>query len=224
MKTHVRVTYNIMRAALLGAALLFMSCEERSSTPLGELNKNFADRTIVDAFLVYKDSGVVTMQLQSPLIEEFTLIDSPYTIMRKGVNIKFWNTDKPDPNYLTADWAKLMDRRKIYEGKGNVEMINNDGDTLRTQHIFWDNLNRKIYTQDTVIIKRMDGTINISNHGLMATEDFKKFSLYDNSGIIVFDEDGSGSLPPRTTEQPRLQPIPEDMQEFTPLPMDEQTP
>lgn len=215
MKINVHATYYIIRAALFGAALLFTSCDERNSQPLGELNKNFADRTIVDAFLVYKDSGIVSMELKSPLIEEFTLIDSPYTLMRKGVDIKFWNSDKPDPNYLTADWAKMIDRRKLYEGKGNVEMINNDGDTLRTQHIFWDNLNRQIFTQDTVIIKRMDGTINIANHGLTASEDFKEFSFFDNSGIIVFDEDGGTEPPPRNPNQPRLQPIPEDMQELT---------
>lgn len=191
MRNHVVKTYHIIRAALFGAALLFVSCEERDTKPLGELNRNFADRTIVNAFLTYKDSGIVTMELKSPLIEEFTLIDSPYTLMRKGVNIKFWNTDKPDPNYLSANWAKIIDRKKFYEGKGDVEMINNDGDTLRTEHIFWDNLNRRIFTKDTVTIKRKDGTINIANHGLTASEDFKEFTLLDNSGVIMFDESGN---------------------------------
>ena len=180
MKPIVSKTYQIIRAALFGAALLFVSCDDSNSTPLGELNRNVADRTIVEAFLVYKDSGRVTMELKSPLIEEFTLIDSPYTIMRKGVNIKFWNSNNPEANFLKADWAKIIDRKKFYEGKGNVEMINNDGDTLRTEHIYWDNLNRRIFTQDTVTIKRIDGTINISNHGLTATEDFKEFTG-DNS-------------------------------------------
>lgn len=217
MKRNVFKTYNIIRAALFGAALLFVSCEEKDSKPLGQLNKNFADRTIVDAFLTYKDSGVITMELKSPLIEEFTLIDSPYTIMRKGVNIKFWNSGKPNPNYLKADWAKIIDRKKFYEGKGNVEMINNDGDTLRTQHIFWDNLNRRIFTQDTVTIKRKDGTTNIANHGLTASEDFKEFTLFDNHGVIFFDEAGENKTMPRTQTQLPKQEIPEDMVELDPL-------
>ncbi|MDG4945618.1 LPS export ABC transporter periplasmic protein LptC [Weeksellaceae bacterium KMM 9713] len=217
MKRNVLKTYNIIRAALFGAALLFVSCEEKDSKPLGQLNKNFADRTIVDAFLTYKDSGVITMELKSPLIEEFTLIDSPYTIMRKGVNIKFWNSGKPNPNYLRADWAKIIDRKKFYEGKGNVEMINNDGDTLRTQHIFWDNLNRRIFTEDTVTIKRKDGTINIANHGLTASEDFKEFTLFDNHGVIFFDEAGENKTTPRTKPQLPKQEIPEDMVELNPL-------
>lgn len=217
MKNNVLATYEIFRAVLLGTALLFVSCDETSSIPLGVLNKNFADRTIVDAFLIYKDSGMITMELKSPLIEEFTLIDSPYTIMRKGVNIKFWNSGNPQANFLRADWAKIIDRKKFYEGKGNVEMINNDGDTLRTQHIFWDNLNRRIFTEDTVTIKRKDGTINISNHGLTAAEDFKEFTLLDNRGVIVFDESGKKDSSPKPSQEKPTPEIPEDMVELNPL-------
>ena len=191
MKYSLKKTYQYIRAALLGAALLFFwNCQENETGALGEMNRNFADRTIYNAFLTYKDSGVIRMELKSPLIEEFTLIDSPYTIMRKGVDIEFWNTSSPNPNFLTADWAKIEDRIKFYEGKGNVEMINSDGDTLRTQHIFWDNKNRRIFTDDTVTIKRIDGTVNISYNGMTAAEDFKEFTFLNNTGILVFDEKG----------------------------------
>lgn len=207
MSSKVVKTYHIIRAALFGAALLFWNCEETDTKALGELNRDFADRTIVDAFLTYKDSGMVRMELKSPLIEEFTLIDSPYTMMRKGVNVKFWNSHNPNPNFLKADWAKVIDKKKFYEGKGNVEMINNDGDTLRTQHIFWDNKNRRIFTQDTVIIKRMDGTINISNKGLEASEDFKEFTFYKNHGVIVMNENGKKK--PKTIPKPIKKPKPD---------------
>lgn len=211
MTENVFKTYKFIKAALFGAALFFISCETKQSQELGELNRNFADRTIVDAFLTYKDSGIVTMELKSPLIEEFTLIDSPYTIMRKGVNIKFWNND-PNPNFLKADWAKIIDKKKFYEGKGNVQMINSDGDTLRTNHIFWDNLNRRIYTRDTVTIKRLNGTINIANHGMTAAEDFKEFTFLDNSGIITFEEEGSKKKSP--SPSPRSESPAEGMQDL----------
>lgn len=188
MRQKVFITYYLFKAVLLGTALLFLSCSDTDTKPLGEINRNFADRTIQNAFLVRKDSGKVRMELRSPLIEEFTMIDSPYTIMKKGLNVKFWNSTNPKPNFLKADWAKIKSKINFYEGKGNVEMINNDGDTLRTNHIFWDNKNRRIFTKDTVTIKRIDGTINISNNGLEATEDFKEFTFFANHGVIVFDQ------------------------------------
>lgn len=185
--------YNIIKAALLGAALLFVNCTENKTPPLGELNKNFANRTTLNAFLVYKDSGKVTFELKAPIVEEFTLIDTPYTIMRKGIQIKFWDNKKKEPNFLYADWAKMNNAKNLYEGKGNVRLINYDGDSLFTEHIFWDKWNRKIFTKDTVIIKRLDGNINISNNGMEASEDFKKFTFFNNHGIYIFDESKSKS-------------------------------
>ncbi|MDO5509716.1 MAG: LPS export ABC transporter periplasmic protein LptC [Weeksellaceae bacterium] len=217
---HRIINVNIFKTALyLGAVLLFFTaCEEKVAGELGELNLNFADRTIIDAHLVYKDSGIVRLDLKSPLIEEFTLIDSPYTLMKKGLNVQFWNGINPKPNRLKADWAKILDLSKFYEGKGNVEMINVDGDTLRTNHIFWDNARRRIFTTDTVKILRRDGSINISNHGMDASEDFREFEFYQNHGIIVFNEDGSPVRVPDNQAPPP--PPPPDMQQLDYRPTD----
>lgn len=185
MRRYKSLKNHIKKAALLvGAAFLFWSCEEKVVEDFGELNRNFSDRTTINAHVIRKDSGYIRLDLKSPLIQEFTLIDSPYTLMPKGLKLKFWNSHSEKPNFLRADWAKINDKNKFYEGKGHVLMINNDGDTLKTNHIFWDNLNRKIYTKDTVTIVRKDSTTNISDHGLEASEDFKEFTLYKNHGVI----------------------------------------
>lgn len=219
--TDKRKFSHIIKTALYWGAVLifFVSCEEKVAGELGELNRDFADRTIIDAHLVYKDSGIVRLDLKSPLIEEFTLIDSPYTLMKKGLNVQFWNGGNPNPNRLRADWAKILDMKKFYEGKGNVEMINTDGDTLRTNHIFWDNMRRRIFTTDTVKILRSDGSINISNHGMDASEDFREFEFYQNHGVIILSEDGSPVRVP-ANNQPATPPPPIDMQEY-PLPPSE---
>lgn len=220
MKENSFTTYHILKAALLGAALFFVACSDSQTEPLGELNRNFADRTTLNAFLTYKDSGRVTFELKAPLIEEFTLIDSPYTLMSKGVHIKFWDNKSPKPNYLFADWAKMKDKTKLYEGAGNVKMINYDGDTLFTEHIFWDHLNKRIYTQDTVKIKRIDGTINISNKGMEATEDFKRFTFFDNHGIYIFDESNTNSLNPSSEMTEEKSPHNSNDNQMIPLPLE----
>lgn len=222
MKRINATKYQFQKAVLLlGTALLFISCEINEGEKLGELNKNFSDRTIIDADLTYTDSGKVRMLLKAPLIEEFTLIDSPYTLMKKGVDIKFWNNRSDQPNRLTANWAKLNDKKKFYEGRGDVEMINNDGDTLRTQLIFWDNKNRKIYTEDTVTIKRKDGTVNKSNHGMLASEDFKEFTFLDNHGIFMVDEEKRNRVEPTENQSQEKKKAPKGLKELKLKPMKE---
>lgn len=178
-----------IKAVLFGAALLFSACEENVMDSFGEINRNFADRVTQNAHVIQKDSGKLKMELKAPLIEEFTLIDSTFTVMKKGVDIKFWNANKDKPNLIRADWAKIIDKKKLYEAKENVVIINNDGDTLLTNHIFWDNLNKRIFTKDTVTIIRIDGTKNIAKNGLEASEDLKEITLYNNHGVIMYQED-----------------------------------
>ncbi len=179
----------IIKAVLFGTALFFFGCMEEQTEKLGELKTDFSSRTIKDAFLQQKDSGKVVMELRSPLIEEFEFVDTPYTIMRKGLFVKFWNNHSPKENTLRADWAKIKDRQKFYEGRGNIVMVNNEGDTLKTNHIFWNSEKKRIWTKDTVIIHRKDGTYNRALHGLEASQDFKEFTFYKNSGVIFVEED-----------------------------------
>ncbi|MBV7440557.1 LPS export ABC transporter periplasmic protein LptC [Weeksellaceae bacterium TAE3-ERU29] len=185
--------YLIKAALFIGAALVFHACEESKTGDLGEINRNFADRTTINADVIYKDSGIVKVNLKAPIIEEYTLIDSPYTIMRKGLDLTFWSAESKKPNYLRADWAKIDDKRNFYEGRGNIVMINNDGDTLRTEKIFWDKQNRKIYTRDTVIISRLDGTKITSDYGMEGTEDFREFTFFQNHGVINADRKSNGN-------------------------------
>lgn len=191
---------SIKKAALcIGAAFLFLNCSEKTDSDLGPINRNFSDRTTFNAHVTYKDSGVVRLDLRAPIIEEYTLIDSPYTVMQKGVKVHFWNSNNPKPNFLRADWAKIQDGKDLYEGKGNVMMINNDGDTLRTQHITWDKRNRRIFTKDTVTIFTARGDELIAKNGLDASEDFKTFVFYDNHGVYSIDSTETTATPTSPT-------------------------
>ena len=199
--------YLIKAALFLGAALVFYACEESKTEGLGEINRNFADRTTINADVFYKDSGIVKLHLKAPIIEEYTLIDSPYTVMRKGLNLTFWSSGSNKPNYLRADWAKLDDLKGFYEGRGNIVMINNDGDTLRTQQIFWNKQNREIYTRDTVIIARLDGTKITSDYGMEGSEDFKEFTFFQNHGIINAErKNKNNSAPSNINDLDKLPP------------------
>lgn len=192
---------NYKAALLILAAFIFFSCDIKKSEKKGPLNRNFSDQTIFNAEVIYKDSGIIRMKLNTPLIENFTLIDSPYTLMRKGLEVLFWNHNQEKPNFLKADWAKLQDKNKMYEGRGNVIMINNEGDTLKTEQIYWDNKNRRIFTDKSVSITRLDGTINFSQNGIEASEDFKEFTLKNNSGVIAFEKQKPTKIEPNTIEK-----------------------
>lgn len=172
--------------------MLICSCNDEVVN-LGEMKTDFADQVFYNADISQKDSGKIILNLKSPLIKQYSLIDSPFMEFPKGLNLNFFSKKSENPGFLKADWAKTNDKKGIYEGKGNVVIINDKGDTLKTQHIFWNRLSGKVHTQDTVFIISSEGDSLQANNGLEASDDLKQYTLYNNRGVKFF-EDNEGKF------------------------------
>ncbi|MBQ0147528.1 MAG: LPS export ABC transporter periplasmic protein LptC [Flavobacteriaceae bacterium] len=165
------------------------SCERTAPVITKGLKTNFPNRSLIDANIIFKDSGKITMNLRSPLIEEYSLIDTPYTIFRKGLELDFFNDGSDKPGFLKADWGKLSDKTGIYEGRGNVVMITEDGDSVKSEQIFWDKNRKLIYSTKQVELIGKDGSKVTAKNGIEATDDLEKYTLFNNEGYILMGED-----------------------------------
>lgn len=172
-------------AVLLRCAIFFMflSCEE----DLAELNAkkkvDFPSQIIYNSKIVQRDSGFVKLRATAPIIEKYELIDSPYVVAKKGIKIEFFDKKKPkQPGNLTANYAKINEKRKFYEAKGNVRILTNDGQRFAMQSVYWDQMKKQIYTKDTVYVTDKDGSTMIGANGMRAKDDFSAYTFFNNSG------------------------------------------
>lgn len=171
--------------ALLGLAIFFVltSCEEDLTQTNKKTNKNFPSRIIYNADITRRDSGKVKVRFKAPLLEEYEFIDTPYVEVRKGLYLEFFDSKNPKvPGKLWAKYAKIIEKKQFYEAKGNVKVINNQGQTFVMETIFWDKKNQKMYTKDTVFISDKDGNIFVAANGMTAKDDFSEYTFYNNSG------------------------------------------
>ena len=171
--------------ALSGLAIFFVltSCEEDLTEANKNANKNFPSRVIYNADITRRDSGKVKVRFKAPLLEEYEFIDTPYAEVRKGLYLEFYDSKKPNvPGKLWAKYAKIIEKKQFYEAKGNVKVINNEGQTFVMESIYWDKKNQKMYTKDTVFISVKDGNIFVAAHGMNAKDDFSEYTFYNNSG------------------------------------------
>ena len=171
--------------ALLGLAIFFVltSCEEDLTETNKNANKNFPSRIIYNANIIKRDSGKVKVRFKAPLLEEYEFIDTPYVEVRKGLYLEFFDSKNPKvPGKLWAKYAKIIEKKQFYEAKGNVKVINNQGQTFVMQSIYWDKKNQKMYTKDTVFISDKDGNIFVAANGMIAKDDFSEYTFYNNSG------------------------------------------
>lgn len=169
--------------------VIFISCSDEKGRDLGEKNTDFASRRIYNATITLTDSIYAIIKLRTPVMDEYEFVQTPYTVFPKGLDMDFYQKGK-DPGHLKADYAKIIETIGWYEARKNVVIINSDKDTLKTNQIFWNKKERKIFSNDTVKIYRADGiTTNISVNGIESSEDFKNFKLKKNKGTLPYNND-----------------------------------
>lgn len=186
-KYRIRIKKRFIPFLLLA---LYFGCTKTEDVDLTKKKRNFPSRTLIDAHIIYKDSGKIVLDLRSPLIEEYAMVDSPYTQFPKGLEMYFYDKKSIDsPGYLKAKWGIMSEVKGWYEGRGDVVVISSKGDTLKTQKLFWNKKRRKIFTQDTVYIVSKDGDSLQANKGLEAKDDLSEYMLFNNSGIKFYEEE-----------------------------------
>jgi LPS export ABC transporter protein LptC len=191
MKTSNGIRKILLRKRYLIFYLAFIgwSCSNTEQTDLPPLEKDFPSRTLINAHVLYKDSGTIRINLRSPLIQEYETVDTPYTEFPKGLILNYYNKKIDSPGYLRAVWAKMVEMKGWYEGRGNVVVISENGDTLKTERLFWDKNDRKIFSQDTVYIITKTGDSIQANNGMEAKDDLTEYTLFNNQGMKLYRED-----------------------------------
>jgi LPS export ABC transporter protein LptC len=171
------------------ALALLWNCTQPDTVDLSKKKQDFPSRTLTNAHVILKDSGFIKIDLHSPLIEEFAMIDSPYTLFKKGLEMNFFSKTIDSPGYLRANWAMMNEMKGWYEGRGDVLVISEKGDTLKTQKLFWNKKKRLVFTQDTVYIISKTGDSLQANNGLEAKDDLSAYTLFNNQGIKLVEDE-----------------------------------
>jgi len=172
-------------ACLFSCAIFFIltSCEEDLTKANGNKSKNFPSEIINNANIIQRDSGFISLKAKAPIIEKYQLIDSPYIVAKRGINIEFFDKKKPKvPGKITAKYARIFEYKRFYEAKGDVRITTNEGQRFAMQSIYWDQKKKRIYTKDTVYVTMEDGSTLVGANGMTAKDDFSEYTFFNNSG------------------------------------------
>ena len=175
-------------AIFVGCAIFFSmltSCEEDLTEINNKQSTNFPSQIINNANIIQRDSGFVKLRATAPLIEKYEFIDSPYVVAKRGIDIKFFDKKKPEiPGKIVAKYAKINEKKKFYEARGNVRITTNEGQIFAMQSVFWDQVKKKMYTSDTVFVTDKDGSTLVGANGMDAKDDFSEYTFFNNTGDI----------------------------------------
>ena len=158
----------------------FISCENDIAVVnsiTGEAEKRLPDQSNKNAEFLYSDSAIVRAKLTTPQLDHYAG-KKPYFELPKGMNVIFYTIEKKEETKLTANYGIGYDNGnglEKMEAKGDVIVINVKGEKLNTEHLTWNAITKKIYTDDFVKITTKDQVI--WGDGMEADQDFSDYQI-----------------------------------------------
>ena len=148
---------------LIVCLALFSACNQKDYDNLPGYNKtsSLPSLTVKDFTTQYCDSGLLNMQLSAPIMETYTDDKPSYSIFKEGLTVTFYNGKEVPSTVVSSKYAYLDNDNNTWELRDSVVISTDNGTTLETEQLFWDQSNGKdkIYTDRFVKITSEDQII-----------------------------------------------------------------
>jgi LPS export ABC transporter protein LptC len=102
------------------------------------------------------------------------------------VHVTFIGVDNKPETEMTAGYAVSYEGKGKMEARINVVVVNNKGETLKTQHLIWEEKTKKIYTHEFVTITTKEEILY--GDGLESNQEFTKYRIKNIKGTIAVKE------------------------------------
>lgn len=164
------------------AVTLFFGCESNFK----EIQKiNFSefvpgsDADMVN--LKYTDSGRITAILVSSKMLDYTTVDFPFTEFPKGIDVTLFDK-KAKKTFIKSNYAISYKGTNIIDLQGKVKISTEDGKTLETEQLYFDQKNEWFFTERKFKLSDPKGTSN--GQGIDFSKDFKVINSQKITGEI----------------------------------------
>jgi LPS export ABC transporter protein LptC len=169
-------------AALIMGCFFFMACENS----LDEIRKMQQQKLSVDEVKgvtsYLSQAGVVKAKLTAPYMLRY--FDSvPRVEFPRSLHVDFYDDSTRIKSYLDAKQAEYFEQQGRVILRDSVVVISTDGDTLKTDELFWEQNLHKLYTNKDVEIRQRTKTI--FGKGFESDEQLKNFKLDSITGILL---------------------------------------
>jgi LPS export ABC transporter protein LptC len=141
----------------------------------------------------YSDSGMIRFVLKTPELKRFETDDAPFIEFPQGVLLIKYNQNKEIISSISARYAKQFVRERRWEAKNDVVATNNLGDTLKTEHLIWDEESGRIYNNEFVKVIRPDQ--EITGVGFEADQNLTNWRIRSPRGPIYVRMNRQGPAP-----------------------------
>ena len=150
-----------------------------------EAEPDFISKNVV---VLYTDSARLQMKMSAPLFKQYTSATEQRDECPEGLHVWFYEKTGELKAELTANWAKKDVATNLWEARGNVVVINNEGKKLETEQLFWDPKKEIVYSEKYTKITSPDGTVATGNT-FTTKQDFLDYKLSNAKATIMMKDE-----------------------------------
>ena len=187
-KTYQYIT-NIA-AAFLAAVMfvLFPACSGKGKNLAEAISENdtLPSMKTLGVSTLISDSGITRYKIEA---EEWLIYDKknpPYWAFEKGVYLEKFDTLFRIEASIKADTAYYHEKKKLWELKGNVQIMSLRGDKFQTDLLFWDEKKEKVYSDKFIQIEQEDKMIR--GYGFESNQDLTEYEIKNTTGIFTIED------------------------------------
>ena len=189
MRLLAKIRIYIYFAVLVAGTALFFSCREKIDFIDTTVRDDLPTQVVFDFTTSYTDSARLKLKMQAPVMEYFGKMAEPYSDFNRGLNVYFYdNAESDEPSgTISAKFARYLEKENLWEVRDSVVAVNEKGEILETELLFWNEEKGIIYTDKFVKIKQTDQII--MGTGLESDIRLNNWEIKNVSGTISLNDE-----------------------------------
>jgi LPS export ABC transporter protein LptC len=135
-----------------------------------------------DVTILYSKGGHVSARLFAHTFVRAVSATRPYTEMKDGLKVEFFDDSLQIKNTLTAGYARGYERENNVLIRDSVHIVNDRGEHLYTSELVWNQKMQKFFTEKPVRI--VTATQILNGTGMKASQDFSSYQIENLTGEV----------------------------------------
>jgi len=177
-------------AVVLTAAVLFCatSCSKEKThyAPAVHNRDSLPILKSVGVSTLISDSGIIRYKIISEDWFIYDKKDPTYWSFEKGLFLEKFDEKHHVEAFITADSAYFYDRLRLWELRGRVEVKNLKGETFKTELLYWDQNEHRIYSPAFMQINGIEQ--RLSGYNFSSNESMTDYYIHSSSGAFPISE------------------------------------
>jgi LPS export ABC transporter protein LptC len=174
---------------LMMVTLFFISCQSSDVETIKSFSHPPGSPEVVtdNMLLLYSDSAVIRYKLECPKLLIYQDEEEPYNEFPQGFKITQYDRNKNVTSCISASYGKKYEKKELWEAKQNVVAVNEKGDSLKTELLYYDEKKGQIYSDQFVKIIQKEQII--TGIGFESEIQMKKWKIIQPKGTVVIEVD-----------------------------------